>query len=95
MVYAVGGNVEFKDIVIQATTPDISVSPGPLQGTFQIQLKSPGMEGTIYYTLDDTDPKGASRETYIEPILVAAGTDIRARVLKKDGNWTRALEIRL
>ena len=95
LFYAMGGRVEFKDIVIQATTPDISISSGPLKGAFQVQLKSLGMDGEIYFSLDDRDPAGVNRQMYIDPILAAEGTTVRARVLKKDGTWTRTLEVRV
>ncbi len=93
--YAAGGSIAFKDIVLQATTPDISVASGHWKETVQIQLQSPGMDGDIYYTLDGTDPESAGRQLFIDPLLVEEAATIRARVLKTDGAWTRALEARL
>ncbi len=94
-LYTLSGAVEFQNIVIRATTPTLTVTPGPLDNTQQVELESPGWEGEIYYTLDTTDPKGPTARLYCGPLLVTTGTPMRARVRCEGGTWTRTLEKQL
>lgn len=74
------------------TAPALSLPGGSVsQGT---TLTLGGSGGTIYYTLDGSDPRlvggavSSAAAAYSSPITLAASGKIRARVLSSGGEWS-------
>lgn len=77
--------------------PEFSQFGGLLPVGGQIRLSSPKGEGTIYYTLDGSDPRGrggavgASAVAYSAPLILTTATQVRARVLSGN-SWSAVVE---
>ena len=82
--------------------PSASVAEGTVDANTIVTLSevSTSADGTIYYTLDGTDPRafgGTVSSTAIKyaatmPITVTQSTDILARVLYTNGTWSPLLD---
>lgn len=73
--------------------PDFSPPPGVHAGPFTLTLTNPAAEaGTIYFTTDGSDPRGASgapRGTaYTVPVNVVASARYKARTYTVSGKWS-------
>lgn len=67
---------------------------GIVPASFQLEIQNPGGGGTLYYTLDDTDPRepftnapAAGALTYSLPVPLPASRKVSARVLNA-GVWS-------
>jgi hypothetical protein len=68
--------------------PDYSSAGGPVSNGFQLEItNTTGQSGTIYYSLDGSDPID-SQTTYAGPLSPTRTTTISARVLTNGGDWS-------
>lgn len=68
--------------------PDFSFAGGPVSNDFQLEIaNTTGQGGTIYYSLDGSEPID-SQTTYAGPLSLIRTTTISARVLTNGGNWS-------
>jgi len=71
---------------------DVAQHGGPISAGDALTLDNPNGKGTIYYTLDGTDPSVAPMALpYTGAIALPAGSHIKARVLY-DGQWSALCE---
>lgn len=71
---------------------DVAQHGGPISADDALTLDNPNGKGTIYYTLDGTDPSVAPTALpYTGAIVLPAGSHIKARVLY-DGRWSALCE---
>ncbi|MBN1669828.1 MAG: lamin tail domain-containing protein [Kiritimatiellae bacterium] len=78
--------------------PGFNQHGGAIASGFRLTLSNPSGIGTLYYTLDGTDPRvfgGASRGArsgtavqYAGPITLSTTTHVRARVWKLNSTWS-------
>ncbi|MBN1671110.1 MAG: lamin tail domain-containing protein [Kiritimatiellae bacterium] len=67
---------------------------GAIASGFKLTLSNPNSTGTIYYTLDGSDPRkaGGTRLSaagqYAGGVTLSRTTHVRARVYKSDGTWS-------
>jgi hypothetical protein len=72
--------------------PTFSQEGGPVSEGFQLELSS--LEGTIYYTLDGSDPRATSgvvaptAMVYRDPITIVRNTRVTARTRVASGLWS-------
>jgi len=75
--------------------PDASLPGGVVESGTYLSLSTP--EGTIYYTLDGSDPRaigGApAGQTYSASLAITQPVVIRARARKSDGEWSAQREL--
>ena len=73
-------------------TPVFSQQGGAIGGNFQLTMTNPNAGGSIYYTVDGTDPRqagGAAVGTlYTGPVSIPQTTTVRARVRNSNGEWS-------
>lgn len=73
--------------------PSIAPTPGPIAFGAPITLSADGQPGTIWYTVDGSDPLGvdglpsASAQAYVGPLTMSADFTLNARLLD-GGQWT-------
>jgi hypothetical protein len=73
--------------------PTFGVRGGAVPPGFPVALSNPNSSGTVYYTLDGSDPRApggavsASARAYAAPFALAAGAQVRTRVLR-NGEWS-------
>ena len=69
-----------------------ALAPNATQAGSNLTLTNPNGNGTIYYTIDGSDPRapgGAPQgAVYSTPIAVAQTTTLHARVRKTNGEWS-------
>ncbi len=71
---------------------DVAQHGGPISADDALTLDNPNGKGTIYYTLDGTDPSVVPTALpYTGAIVLPAGSHIKARVLY-DGRWSALCE---
>lgn len=75
--------------------PEFSQHGGVIPATFQLFISNPSGQGTIYYTLDGTDPRPefggaptASAQVYSGAVALAGTLTVTARVRLSDGTWS-------
>ena len=89
---------QFKNGGLYPSTPapEFSQFGGVFDTDFALTIEDPSGSGTIYYTLDGTDPRklgGAlarSARTYVQPIALTTHTTVNARV-KNGTDWSALL----
>lgn len=84
-LYQQGSGVAFERPDIPAAT----LTPGKSGEPVLVELKAPGKEEIIFYTLDGSEPTEQSKR-YLAPILVTENTTIRARSFK--GTFSQDME---
>lgn len=76
--------------------PTLSQHGGEISAGFQLSISNPNGSGTIYYSLDGSDPRtlgGAIAGTaYSGPIPLDDDTRVRARVLES-GTWSPEIDV--
>ncbi|MBN1675755.1 MAG: chitobiase/beta-hexosaminidase C-terminal domain-containing protein [Kiritimatiellae bacterium] len=78
--------------------PGFSRHGGAVASGFRLTVSNPNSTGTIYYTLDGTDPRrpGGSRSPggvqYSAPIALSKTTHVKARVWKSNSTWSAVHE---
>ena len=86
-------NAGFLDLSVQPV--DYSQYGGQIPTSFQLSLTNPNSSGTLYYTIDGTDPRApgggisSSAMVYSAPISLIGVVEVNARVLF-NGNWSAA-----
>ncbi|MBN1673693.1 MAG: lamin tail domain-containing protein [Kiritimatiellae bacterium] len=69
---------------------------GAVASGFKLTMSNPNSTGSIYYTLDGTDPRvaGGARAgaaaSYTGPVSLSRTTHVKARVWKNDNTWSAA-----
>ena len=83
------------DLVRTIPAPTLSQHGGAITPGFQLSMTG---SGTIYYTLDGTDPRvtgGATSLTataYEQPLSLTDGVTLKARLRQSDGQWSPLTE---
>ncbi|SOD98547.1 lamin tail domain-containing protein [Spirosoma fluviale] len=78
--------------------PGFNQEGGSIAAGFQLTMTNPNPSGTIYYTIDGTDPQtaeggvSASARTYTEPVMLTANLTIKARV-QTGSTWSALHEV--
>ena len=89
---AVQGNLVAEGLWPVTIAPNLSQFGGTIPSGYQLTLTNPNGAGTIYYTLDGSDPRvvgGAVHGTaYSGAITLAQTTSVKARVLNTNGEWS-------
>ena len=86
--------------VIRSQTGDLNETDVILDSPLSVIIENPNWSGTVYYTLNGTDPRktgggiNAGALFSLKPVHldITASTRIRARVLS-DGNWSAIQEV--
>ena len=86
--------------VIRSQTGDLNETAVILDSPLSVIIENPNWSGTVYYTLNGTDPRktgggiNAGALFSLKPVHldITASTRIRARVLS-DGNWSAIQEV--
>ena len=88
-----------RNLYPSTATPVFSQFGGAVPSGFGLVITNPGASGTIYYTLDGTDPRvcgtGSVAPTavgYSGSVVITAPTQVRARVLGSTGKWSARVE---
>jgi len=83
------------DIWKNTAPPEFNQHGGVIPASFQLFITRPGGQGTIYYTLDGTDPRPefggaptASAQAYTGPITLGGTVTVTARIRLSDGTWS-------
>lgn len=81
---------------VSTLAPTFSQFGGAVPNGFTLTMTNPNADGTIYYTLDGTDPRatgGAAQGTaYTAPVPIPETAVVRARVLTASNAWSPMLE---
>jgi hypothetical protein len=81
---------------VSTLAPTFSQFGGAVPNGFSLTMTNPNADGTIYYTLDGTDPRatgGAAQGTaYTAPVPITDTAVVRARVLTASNAWSPMLE---
>ena len=95
--------LERRDWFEAGIAPEFSINGTPQHGGFidtESQLTMQALEGTIFYTMDGSDPRmeggdvAAQALTYTTAIPLSASTTVRARLRQNDGSWSPINEAR-
>jgi hypothetical protein len=71
---------------------------GNYAGGFRLSINSANSGGTLYYTLDGSDPRlfggalSSSAKTFATPILLSGNVTVKARYLSSSGVWSALTE---
>jgi hypothetical protein len=71
---------------------------GNYAGGFRLSISSANSGGTLYYTLDGSDPRlsggtlSSSAKTFANPILLSGSVTVKARYLSTSGVWSALTE---
>ena len=89
---AVQGNLVGEGLWPATVAPTMSQFGGAIASGYALTLGNPNSVGTIYYTLDGSDPRlvgGAVHgTTYNGAIPITQTTSVQARVLNTNGEWS-------
>ena len=77
------------DLQRSLNAPSFSQHGGIIKAGFKLAITAPS--GTIYYTIDSTDPSGANAKKYEDQIALRRYTIVKARTLI-DGRWSALAE---
>ena len=82
----------------KVAAPALGPAGGAGPGAYRLALTNPNADGTIYFTLDGSDPRAygvgtpaSTAQVYSSPLSLTAPTTVRARVLVS-GQWSALLE---
>ena len=81
----VAAKVERANSAAYQNRPNVSLAPGTYQGEQTVTLSSKSY-GTIYYTLDGSEPNDATGTLYTEPITLSASTVLKAIAVDDNDN---------
>ncbi len=72
----------------QVASPEFNILGGNYSSPLEVELSTTESSGTIYYTLDNSDPtSSATRSVYVSPILLSETTTVRA-VTRLSGEYS-------
>ncbi len=72
---------------------------GNYAGGFKLSMTNPNTDGTIYYTLDDSDPRmiggavNTAAKTYSGSFLLSGDVTVKARYLSPGGVWSALIDV--
>ena len=82
------GQLEAAGLFPSVSAPVYSQFGGSVAYGYQLSITNPNSGGTIYYTVDGSDPSTSSTaQVYTNPITLMQATDVKARILQ-NGIWT-------
>lgn len=80
------------------TAPAFNQEGGSVATGFQLLITNPNPSGTVYYSIDGSDPKtaegavGPGATAYTTPVTIASNLTVKARI-QRDGVWSSLHEV--